>query len=136
MELSDDYLLCAFHWCMFCFLFCLFGKVFCEVYRQIPPNLHTSMRHLFGTWSTVFPSTVLLKIEDELQFSPRVNQPPSNLASIRASESPRPSIHVNPKYLEARRHFDDSTINKVSFYMNFRIIPLFPCIFYIRFRQW
>ncbi|KAK2973006.1 hypothetical protein RJ640_005549 [Escallonia rubra] len=74
-------------------------EVFCEAYIQIHPNMHPSMRHLFGTWSAVFPSSVLHKIEAELQFSPS------------ASESPRPThgIHVNPKYLEARRQLEHSS---------------------------
>lgn len=76
--------------------------------------MYSAMRHLFGTWSTVFPHAVLHKIETELQFSSQVNKQSSNVNSLRASESPRPThgIHVNPKYI---RQFEHSNTDSVSF---------------------
>ncbi|KAJ7967655.1 polyadenylation and cleavage factor-like 4-like [Quillaja saponaria] len=91
------------------FSFCL-PEVFCEAYWQVQPNLHQAMRHLFGTWSAVFPTSVLRKIETQLHFSQAVNQQSSGLNPLRSSESPRPThgIHVNPKYV---RQLDRSVDN-------------------------
>lgn len=76
-------------------------EVFCEAYRQVNPNLQQSMRHLFGTWNSVFPPSVLHKIEMQLQFSQSANHLSSGVVPLQSSESPRPThgIHVNPKYL-------------------------------------
>ncbi|XP_023636372.1 polyadenylation and cleavage factor homolog 4 isoform X2 [Capsella rubella] len=72
-------------------------EVFCLAYRQAHPSLHPSMRHLFGTWSSVFPPPVLRKIEVQLQLSSATNQQ----SSLGASDPAQPTrgIHVNPKYL-------------------------------------
>ncbi|KAG7012378.1 Polyadenylation and cleavage factor-like 4 [Cucurbita argyrosperma subsp. argyrosperma] len=79
-------------------------EVFFEAYREVHPNQHNAMRHLFGTWSNVFPPSVLRKIE--AQLSQLTTQESSGLTSSRASGSPRPthSIHVNPKYLRQLEH--------------------------------
>lgn len=84
---------------------------------QVNPSLRPSMCHLFGTWSTVFPPSVLHKIEAQLKFSPAVDRQSSGSTPLQASESPRPmhGIHVNPKYLEARRQFEHTTAESVSF---------------------
>ncbi|PIN12436.1 mRNA cleavage and polyadenylation factor I/II complex, subunit Pcf11 [Handroanthus impetiginosus] len=88
-------------------------EVFCEAYAQVHPNMHPAMRHLFGTWSAVFPSSVLQKIEAQLKRSAPANGRSSGLSSSRDSESPGQThgIHINAKYMEQQHKFGNSIVD-------------------------
>ncbi|KAJ3681395.1 hypothetical protein LUZ60_015884 [Juncus effusus] len=87
------------------------AETFIGAYNRVHPSQHQAMRHLFRTWSQVFPSHVLRRIEDALQLAGATG------ASSERPESPRLSIHVNPKYLEGQ--FNKSNSVKHSKISNF-----------------
>lgn len=88
------------------------SEVFIDSYTQVDEGSQRAMEHLFRTWGRVFHSAPLRIIEEDLQIPP--DSPSSGTTSSRPPESqtqrPGHSIHVNPKYLEARQQFEQSSM--------------------------
>ncbi|KAL1353946.1 polyadenylation and cleavage factor homolog 4-like isoform X2 [Arachis hypogaea] len=82
-------------------------QVYCEAYRQVQPNLHSVLQGLFGTWSKIFPPSVLSNIEAQLQSSPAVNNQQSFANHLGAYDFRGPILgaHVTkPQSLQQMEH--------------------------------
>ncbi|MED6192937.1 hypothetical protein PIB30_014507 [Stylosanthes scabra] len=89
------------------------SQVYCETYRKVQPNLHSVMQRLFGTWSNIFPSSVLRNIEAQLQSSPSVNNQQSFVNHLGTYDFGGliPGAHVKPQSLQQMEHSSSIMVN-------------------------